>query len=115
MKSYLMEHNEKFNSDVQKLENQLAKNKDNVKNLSDEVVVQRNEIISLLKQVEGELLVQYENQVIGLKNQLDASTLQQIKQYKRKMVAAKLQTIQITLSLHQKLQRLIRNAKNCSA
>ncbi|MGA4517615.1 type VII secretion protein EsaA [Solibacillus silvestris] len=74
VKSYLMEHNEKFNSDVQKLENQLAKNKDNVKNLSDEVVVQRNEIISLLKQVEGELLVQYENQVIGLKNQLDAST-----------------------------------------
>src|SRR5574340_529962 len=69
-----MEHNEKFNSDVQKLENLLAKNKDNVKNLSDEVVVQRNEIISLLKQVEGELLVQYENQVIGLKNQLDAST-----------------------------------------
>lgn len=74
VKSYLMEQNEKFNSDVQKLENQLAKNKDNVRNLSDEVVVQRNEIISLLKQVEGELLVQYENQVIGLKNQLDAST-----------------------------------------
>lgn len=74
VKSYLMEQNEKFNSDVQKLENQLAKNKDNVRNLSDEVVIQRNEIISLLKQVEGELLVQYENQVIGLKNQLDAST-----------------------------------------
>lgn len=74
VKSYLMEQNEKFNSDVQKLENQLAKNKDNVRNLSDEVVVQRNEIIDLLKQVEGELLVQYENQVIGLKKQLDAST-----------------------------------------
>jgi len=74
MKTYLIEQNEKFSSNVRKLEDQLAKNGRNVTNLADQVVTQRDEIMNLLKQVEGEMIVQYESQVISLKNQLNGST-----------------------------------------
>ncbi|MBM7608888.1 type VII secretion EsaA-like protein [Lysinibacillus composti] len=74
MKTYLIEQNEKFSSNVRKLEDQLAKNGRNVTNLADQVVTQRDEIMNLLKQVEGEMIVQYESQVISLKKQLNGST-----------------------------------------
>ncbi|MFJ8234984.1 type VII secretion protein EsaA [Ureibacillus sp. NPDC094379] len=73
MKTYLIEQNEKFSTNVQKLEDQLARNGRNVTNLADQVVTQRDEIMNLLKQVEGEMIVQYESQVISLKNQLNGS------------------------------------------
>lgn len=78
MKNYLIDHNESINENVNKLENQLAENRQSVDSLSNQVVKQKDELIDLLNQVEGELLVQYENQVITLKNQLNASSPTQV-------------------------------------
>ncbi|SOC44205.1 type VII secretion protein EsaA [Ureibacillus acetophenoni] len=70
MMTYLEEHNEKLFQSLQTFENQLALNHQSATNLSNLVVNQRNEIINLLLQVEGEMLVEYEAQVIQLRNQL---------------------------------------------
>ena len=77
-KNYLIDHNDSINENVQMLEDQLAKNKESVNNLTSQVVKQREEIIDLLNQVEGELLVQYENQLITLKDQLNTSSPSQV-------------------------------------
>lgn len=73
MKTYLEEQNAKLSENLQALSEQLAKNHQNVANLSDLAVEQRDEIIKLLMEVEGEQLVQYETEVIDLKNQITGS------------------------------------------
>ncbi|PKC53004.1 hypothetical protein RhiirA1_404594, partial [Rhizophagus irregularis] len=73
MKTYLEEQNVKLSENLQALSEQLAKNHQNIANLSDLVVEQRDEIIELLMEVEGEKLVQYETEVIDLKNQITGS------------------------------------------
>lgn len=72
-KTYLEKQNDKMSENLQTLKDQLAINNQNVANLSDLVVEQRDEIIRLLMEVEGEKLVQYETEVIHLKNQLTGS------------------------------------------
>ncbi|BDH60322.1 hypothetical protein MTP04_04520 [Lysinibacillus sp. PLM2] len=73
MKTYLEEQNVKLSENLQALSEQLAKNHQNIANLSDLVVEQRDEIIKLLMEVEGEKLVQYETEVIDLKNKITGS------------------------------------------
>ncbi len=73
MKTYLEEQNEQLTKDVQALEKQLAVNHEGVTNLSELAIAQRDEIIHLLKQIEGEKLVQSELEVIDLRNKLAES------------------------------------------
>ncbi len=73
-KTYMEEQNDKMSKNLQALRHQLAINNENVANLSELVVEQRDEIMTLLIEIEGEKLVQYETEVIHLKNQVTEST-----------------------------------------
>lgn len=70
MITYLEDQNDQLSKDLRALEEQLSENHQNVTSLSQLATKQRDEIINLLKQVEGEMLVEYESQVIDLRNQL---------------------------------------------
>ena len=70
MKDQLDKANEAFSTNVELLENQLASNQKTFVELRDHASEQQEEIWSLLKEIEGELVVEYENEVIAMRNKL---------------------------------------------
>ena len=70
MKDQLDKANEAFSTNVELLENQLASNQKTFVELRDHASEQQEEIWSLLKEIEGELVIEYENEVIAMRNKL---------------------------------------------
>ncbi|WP_332651320.1 type VII secretion protein EsaA [Lysinibacillus sp. 54212] len=70
MKEYLNKRNEDLNNKVTPLRQNLVDNEKLITAFTDHEATQQAEIWEVLIEVEGELVVEYETQVIGLKNQL---------------------------------------------
>jgi len=80
MKDQLNKANEMFTTNIALLENQLVSNHETFVELKNQASTQQQQILDLIKQVEGELVVEYENEVIGLRNKLAASPIMSNKQ-----------------------------------
>ncbi len=70
MREQLDKANEAFSTNVELLEDQLASNQQTFVELRDHASEQQEEIWSLLKEIEGELIVEYENELIAMRNKL---------------------------------------------
>ncbi|MGM9949889.1 MAG: type VII secretion protein EsaA [Lysinibacillus sp.] len=73
MKEQLDKANEAFSANVELLEDQLASNQQTFVELRGHASQQQEEIWALLKEIEGELAVKYENEVIAMRNKLAAA------------------------------------------
>lgn len=77
MKDYLNKRNADLNSKVTPLRQNLVDNEKLITAFTEHESTQQAEIWEVLKAVEGELVVEYETQVIGLKNQLQQPSSKQ--------------------------------------
>lgn len=73
MKNQLNKANEMFSTNIGLLENQLVFNHKTFVELKNHASTQQQEILGLLKQIEGELVIEYENEVIAMRNRLATS------------------------------------------
>ncbi|KGR83940.1 type VII secretion protein EsaA [Lysinibacillus odysseyi] len=79
MKDQLDKANEAFTTNVEQLEDQLASNQKTFVELRKHASNQQDEIWSLLKEIEGELVVEYENEVIAMRNKVDTAPVLPVK------------------------------------
>lgn len=79
MKDQLDKANEAFTTNVGLLEEQLASNQKTFVELKNHASNQQEEIWSLLKEIEGELVVEYENEVIAMRNKLASAPVVPVK------------------------------------
>ena len=79
MKEQLDKVNEAFSTNVKVLEDQLASNQKTFVELRDHASNQQKEIWNLLKEIEGELVVEYENEVIAMRNKVDTAPVIPVK------------------------------------
>ena len=79
MKDQLNEANEVFASNYGLLEKQLASNEKTIVELEKYASKQQQEILELLKNIEGELVLEYENEVIAKRNKVDSAATVQAK------------------------------------
>lgn len=73
MKDQLDKASETFSTNVEQLEDQLASNQKTFGELRKYASNQQDEIWDLLKEIEGNLVVKYENEVIKMRNKVDAA------------------------------------------
>lgn len=79
MKEQLDKASEAFSTNVELLEGQLASNQKTFVELRNYASDQQEEIWDLLKEIEGELVVEYENEVIAMRNKVDSAPVIPVK------------------------------------